>query len=141
MSLRWKKDGVATLLVAALAAVAWASYKGWDWPIVASARVVAVLAVVVGLAICMIGGDGSFEKKPEKVGVAKRLFLGHGAVAFFLMIAVLIWPRHTLLAILVGLVGLLWLITTLRHTFTKATVQAEPAKTTRPTKPRKPTNP
>lgn len=132
MSLRWKKDGVATVLIAALAAMAWASYKGWDWPVVASARVVAVLAFVIGLAICVIGGAGSFEKKPEKMGAIQRLFLAHGALAFLLMIAVLIWPRHTLLAILVGVVGLMWLITTIRHALAKSVVPSEPTKPAKP---------
>lgn len=138
MSLRWKKDGVTTLFLAALAVVAWASYQGWDWPVVSSARVVAVLALVVGLVIGSVGGMDTYATRPDRSILIRRLFLAYVAVAVLLTVAVLIWPRHSLLGALCGLVGLLWLVTTLWRAFAKS---AEPTAASKPPKRAKPRKP
>ena len=126
MGLSWKKDGVAPLLIAGLAAIAWAPHSGWDWPVVASLRVIALVAFVVGIAICVIGGDGSYDPKVKRVGAWWRIFLFHGALAFLLMVAALIWPKSIIVVPLLALIGVMWLAVTIKHAFVKPAAKAAP---------------
>jgi hypothetical protein len=115
MRLTWH-DAVATVLVAAATALYLAFRAGVDAAFVSGPRVLAVVVFVLGVSACAAGGGGVVPADAHDAQTAwTRAFGVHGAIAFVLMLLVLITANTGLLAVLTGLVVLLWLVTTVRH--------------------------
>jgi hypothetical protein len=87
--------------------------------------VLAVLMFVLGVTACAVGGGvvpadaanagANAGAENRSRGVWTRVFTAHGALAFVLMVFVLITGNTVALAVLTALVVALWLFTTVRH--------------------------
>jgi hypothetical protein len=126
-----RRDGIATLAVAAVAALYWAYRSGTDLSLLSGPRALSIAVFVLGVTACAIGGN-TIGPGQDKQPRWAQIYGIHGALAFVLMVLVLITGSSTLLAVLVGLVLLLWLLTTVRHavvTPTPASRKAMAART------------
>lgn len=120
MKLSWH-DAAATLVVAVAAGLYWAFIADAGLPLVSGPRVLAVLMFVLGVTACAIGGGvvpADTEAEARSRGVWSRVFAAHGALAFGLMVFVLVTGSTGALAGLTALVGGLWLFTTVRRLVT-----------------------
>jgi hypothetical protein len=109
--LTWK-DGVATLLTAAAAAIFWALQAGLSLPLVASVRGAATAILLIGVATCATGARAN-----ERGFLFSALGL-LGAVAFFAGLVAIIWASEIALAVEISVIVGLWAATTIRHWFT-----------------------
>lgn len=116
-----RRDGLATLVVTAAAALYWAYWVGADLPLVSGSRVLSVVVFVLGVTACAVGGNAIVPGESEPRRWA-QVYGIHGVIAFMLAILVLITGSSALLAALVALVVLLWLTATVRHVVVAPTV-------------------
>jgi len=121
MKLSWH-DAAATLVVAVAVGLYWAFVADAGLPLVSGPRVLAVLMFVLGVTACAVGGgvvpaDTEAEGR-RSPGVWLRMYAAHGALAFGLMVFVLVTGSTGALAVLTGLVVALWLFTTVRRVVT-----------------------
>ena len=108
------KDLGATLIVAALGAMAWAYFNDQAWPVVSGPRVLSVVAFVFGVAACATGARNMVvDQKSLEPG--DRLLRVHGLAALGLAIAGAITGNEVVLIILLSIVGAMWLLATVRH--------------------------
>jgi hypothetical protein len=112
MTLTWR-DAAATGVVAVAGAVYWAFQSGAGLPLLSGPRVVAMVVFGLGVGACVLGGSIAGEDATQQRWV--KVYGLHGALAFGLALAVVVTGNRTLLAVLVGLVALLWLVATGRH--------------------------
>jgi hypothetical membrane protein len=118
MGLTWK-DGTATLLVAAIGVLAWAYYTDHCWPGVSGPRVLAVVVFLIGFSIC-VTTSRNLNAKEANLRPIDRIMRAHGIGAFVLMLWAAISGSEVALAVLVGLIGVMWLGSTVHHAFSKA---------------------
>ena len=118
MRLTWK-DGAATLIVAVIGTMAWAYFTDQGWPGVSGPRVVAVLAFFLGV-IAYTTGARSLNRKLEDLSLPHRLVRFHSLGTLIPTLWVVVFGSDLALAILVGIIGVVWLGVTLVHVFTKA---------------------
>ena len=116
MSLTWK-DAVATILVGAVGLVAYAKFKGFDWPLLSSWRTAILALLVVGLASCIVIGSDAVLHKNAWITLSSGL----GILAFILVAAGLLLGSEVVFYALVANIFLLWFITTLHHLVVKET--------------------
>jgi hypothetical protein len=111
MRLTWR-DGVTTLLMALVVAVALAVTQRGDWPLLGSYRSGVGVLGVVGITMCSIGSslEASSFRSPL-VRFASVL----GGVAVVLIVAGLIAGTETLFLTLAADIAVLWVVATLRH--------------------------
>lgn len=125
MRLTWR-DAVATAVVAAAAALyAW-HLADPGLAVVGSARWASLGVFALGVTACMLG---SSTLAPES-RYASTMSAG-GGLAALLTVATLITGSAVTLAGVVGVVGLLWLVTTARHALgihVEPPAGAEPAR-------------
>lgn len=120
MRLSWH-DAAATLVVAVVAGLYWAFLAGMDLPLVSGPRVLAVMVFVLGVTACVLGGGVTPTDADTRGGRSawRRGFTAHGALAFAMMVFVLVTGNTGALAGLTGLVLALWLFTTVRRAVTE----------------------
>ena len=111
MRLTWR-DGIASLLTAAAAAIFWALQAGISLPLVASVRGTAAAILLIGVAACATGARMN-ERGPLLTTLG---FLG--TVAFFAGLVAIIWASEAALAIETSVIVFLWAATTIRHALT-----------------------
>jgi hypothetical protein len=116
MRLTWK-DAVATVLTGSIVTLYIAYLEGAALPLVAGPRVLAAVALVVGLAGCAVGGTGMTTDRPANWAVRVAALLG--AVAFIVGLIAMITGSHAMLATLIGVIVTLWLLATARHASTR----------------------
>jgi hypothetical protein len=114
MRLTWK-DGVTTLLTAAVAALYVAFLAGADLPLASSLRAMAAIAFVAGVAGCALGGGP--DRDAAQARSAKWYGGIFGTTALVAGVVALITGNEIALAILVGSIVVLWLASTIRHAF------------------------
>jgi hypothetical protein len=108
MRLTWKDAAATTCVAAAGGLYAW-HIASPDLAFVGSTRWVALTLFVLGVAACATGASYS-------TGGAYTTVMSVGAVAAFAMsLIALIIGSGPALAVLAGIIGLLWLVTTARH--------------------------
>lgn len=117
MGLTWK-DGTATLLVVAIGVLTWAYYTDQGWPGLSGPRVVAVVVFLIGVAIC-VTTSRNLNAKEVTLRPIDRIMRAHGIGAFLLTLWAAISGSEVALGILVGLIGVMWLGSTVYHTFSK----------------------
>jgi hypothetical protein len=117
VGLTWK-DGTATLLVAAIGVLTWAYYTDQEWPGLSGPRVVAVVVFVIGFSVC-VTTSRNLNAKETELRPVDRLIRSHGFGAFVLVLWAAITGSEVALAVLVGLIGLMWLGSTIYHAFSK----------------------
>jgi hypothetical protein len=108
MRLTWK-DGVATLLVAAVVGMYWAYLANVELPLVSEPRALGVAAIVVGLAACAVG---STTTAGTRFASALGVF---AAVPGFAAIIAIVTGSGVALAVLVGGIVVMWLAATVQH--------------------------
>jgi Na+-transporting methylmalonyl-CoA/oxaloacetate decarboxylase gamma subunit len=114
MRLTWR-DGVATLLTAAVAGLYWAYLAGADLPLVSGPRALAGAVLVIGLGACAIGGGGlTADGMRSRYGRSMSAF---AAVPGIAALVTIITGNGVILAVLVTSVVAMWLVATLRHAF------------------------
>lgn len=120
MKLSWH-DAAATLVVAVAAGLYWAFVANAGLPLVSGPRVLAVVMFVLGVTACAVGGGvvpADTEAQGHSRSVWSRVFAAHGALAFALMVFVLVTGSTGALAGLTALIVGLWLVTTVRRLVT-----------------------
>lgn len=120
MGLTWR-DAVATLLVAAGAAVTLSVVNTWGWPLIADARAGAIAVLVLGFAASVTGGGpqwfiAALRREVSTQGMWLSVFASAmGLLTFALLavnlfansIALLVWATVALLV--------LWVVATIHH--------------------------
>jgi hypothetical protein len=128
MRLTWR-DAAATVLGGVALMLFLAVTGGWGWPLLGSTRMGVLALGMVGLAMCIAGGDPTVAgtaKSPASV-VATAL----GGLAMALVIAgVISGSRSVLVALGLDMVAL-WLLTTTRHAFVRTVLPAAPDRARR----------
>lgn len=122
MRLTWR-DVLATAVVAAAGALyAW-HLADPGLAVVGSARWASVAVFVLGVTACALGSDTQTVGSPY----ASTMSAG-GGLAGLLTAATLVTDSAVTLAGVVGIVGLLWLVTTMRHALGIRVVGRAPAE-------------
>ena len=137
MRLTWR-DGVATLLGLLGAIVVVAVIAGWDWPLLGSYRAGVVALAAIGVPMCLIGAypfwDSVAFREPRLIfrdpflTVAAML----GFVAATVLVIGLVTGTKLLFMTLAALMGVLWLVATVRHAVEAAPRGTTPAPGIRP---------
>lgn len=130
MKLSWH-DAAATLVVAVAAGLYWAFVADMGLPLVSGPRVLAVVMFVLGVTACAVGGGvvPTGTEQPEHRSTWVRVFAAHGALAFALMVFVLVTGSTGALAGLAALIVGLWLVTTVRRLVASVTSPRTPRRT------------
>ncbi|WP_062388881.1 hypothetical protein [Demequina iriomotensis] len=114
------RDVLATFFVAGAAALAWAHATAADLPFTGSARATAALIFVFGLGACTTGSADSWE--PERG--RRRWYHRVGGALGLVAVAALVWALATgataAVVALAAVVGVTWLMATVRHLVTPA---------------------
>ncbi|MFB3738757.1 MAG: hypothetical protein ACE14W_07305 [Candidatus Velamenicoccus archaeovorus] len=120
MHLTWR-DGVATIAAAVGAVLTLAVARSWDWPLLGSYRMGVIALFLVAQPMCRTGGaafwTGEAVKHPALVRHDPLLAttMALGAVATVLVVVGLVMGTRGPFLVLAGVMGLMWLLTTLRH--------------------------
>jgi hypothetical protein len=85
----------------------------WGWPLLGSTRAGIAVLFVVGMAMCMTGG--STMKEPSARGPFLATASVLGVAALVLVVVGLIAKSELALVLLAIDIGLLWIVSTLRH--------------------------
>jgi hypothetical membrane protein len=117
MGLTWK-DGTATLLVAGIGVLTWAHLTDQGWPGVSGPRVLAVVVFLIGISIC-VTTSRNLNAKEANLRPIDRIMRAHGIGAFILMLWAAISGSEVALGALVGLIGVMWLGSTVYHAFSE----------------------
>jgi FtsH-binding integral membrane protein len=117
MRLTWR-DAVTTILAVSVGAVTLAVTEEWDWPLFGSTRAAVGAVGAIGLAMCIVGGSRDVSPMKGTFGVVATAL---GVAAFVLIVLGVITGSESVLITLVGVIGVLWFTTTLRHAIVPAT--------------------
>ncbi|HZD80232.1 MAG TPA: hypothetical protein VE646_09360 [Actinomycetota bacterium] len=120
MRLTWR-DGVATVFMVLVALVTMAVSGSWGWPLLGGYRTGALALFVLAQPICRTGGAAFWTseaiKRPALVlhdpFILVAMVLGVGATVL-VVLGLVLGTRAPFLA-LAGVMGVLWLIATIRH--------------------------
>lgn len=121
MRLTWK-DAAATGLVAVIAALYLGFLMDATLPLVDSPRVLAAVALVLGIGACAVGSTMIPTAKGQPASPGAKLFSFFGTMTLVAAVLVMITGSEMLLAVQVGITVALWLAATLRHLLTPAAV-------------------
>ena len=108
------RDAITTVLAGLVVAVTLAVTRGWEWPMLGSARAGLVAAGILGVAMCSVGTRSEDMATKDAFVHHPGMIVGSalGAVALVLLVAGLI----------AGVLLLLWSVATIRHAATPTTV-------------------
>ena len=110
MRLTWKDAGATAAVAAAGGLYAW-HVGSPDLTFVGSTRWVLAAVFLLGVAACATGGSYS------TTGAYTAVMSTAAVATFALLLAGLVTGSGTALALLTALIGLMWLVTTVRHAF------------------------
>jgi hypothetical protein len=113
MRLTWR-DGVATVLLGVVVALAAAATQGWGWPLTGSYRSAGLVVFGAGIAMCALSGSAQSTTTAGKspyVMLASAL----GILALVMLVGVLITGSEAWFVALVVDIAVLWAMTTFRH--------------------------
>ena len=111
MRLTWR-DGVTTVLAAAIGVATFAVVQEWGWPLLGSYRAGAAVLLVMGFAMCALSGSSQVTSMRSPYTIATTVLGGLAlALAIWAMIANAQLP---FVALAVDTL-LLWLVATLHH--------------------------
>ena len=113
MSLGWK-DGAATLITAAVVAVAYTKVKGYSWPLLGSWRMATLALLVLGMGACIAASSGAVPTKDAWTTAASIM----GGVAVGLGLFGLIAGSKLAFLLLAADIVLLWVVSTSHHLLT-----------------------
>ncbi len=113
-----RRDAGATALVAVIGVLAWAYFTDRGWPLVSGPRVLAVLAFILAVMATAISSR-TIHKKLEDLTMAERLVRLRTLGGSILMLWAAITGDEVVLGLLISLIGVVWLSSTIQHTFGK----------------------
>ena len=118
------RDAITTVLAGLVVAVTLAVTRGWEWPMLGSARAGLVAAGILGVAMCSVGTRSEDMATKDAFVHHPGMIVGSalGAVALVLLVAGLIAGTEALLIAIAGVLLLLWVVATIRHAATPTTV-------------------
>ena len=139
MRLTWR-DGVATALGMLGAVVVMAVQQGWEWPLLGNYRAGVVALGAIGVPMCLIGAypfwDSVAFQQPRLI--LRDPFLTVAAVLGFAaataLVIGLVTGTELPFVSLAVLMGVLWLVATVRHALEAAPRGTTPAPGIRPTR-------
>jgi len=117
MGLTWK-DVAWTSLIAVIGVLAWEHFTDRGWPGISGPRVIAVLVFILGV-IGYTTGARSLNRKVEDLSLVHRLVRLHSLGTLTLTIWILIFGHDLALAILIGVIGTVWLGSMIVHLFSR----------------------
>jgi cytochrome bd-type quinol oxidase subunit 2 len=112
MHLTWK-DGLATLLAAAVVLVAVAVVQGWGWPLLGSYRAGSVAILILGMGMCATGNSATQDGSVKDPYVAITTVLG--IVTLGIAIWAIVADTETSMIALTASTITLWAISTIAH--------------------------
>jgi hypothetical protein len=112
MTLTWR-DGVATLLAAAVVLVAVSVVQGWGWPLLGSYRAGSVAILVIGMAMCATGNSATQNGSVKDPYTAVTTVLG--IVTLGIAIWAIVADTETSMVALTASTITLWAISTIAH--------------------------
>jgi hypothetical protein len=112
MRLTWR-DGATSLLLVSLVIVAFAVVGGWDWPMLGSVRAGVGAALVIGMAMCILGSRFESDEMVKDPFLISASVLGTAALV--LAAIGLITGSEAVFVALVGITAALWVVATTRH--------------------------
>lgn len=121
MRLTWR-DGIETMLIAAVVLVTLAVTQAWGWPLLGTPRAGVVAVGVLGIAMCSVAGSRAASKDPFIVTTTVL-----AVVTLGLIVAGLIAGTETLLVALAITLVVMWVLTTLRHAIEGSQTPGQPA--------------
>ena len=110
MNLTWK-DSVATGIIIAIMAIAYAMVRSWDWPLLGSYRTASVIVLALGFGACIVVGSNVVSLTSRWA----RLASGLGMVAFAAGVVGVIFASNIAFYVLVIMAVILWFVSSLRH--------------------------
>lgn len=113
MRLTWR-DGIETILFAAVVLVAVATIQAWGWPLLGSYRSAALVVFAIGAVMCPLSGSAASTisaKQNPYIALATVL----GVASLVMAIVVLFTASEAWFVALAATIGALWLVTTFRH--------------------------
>lgn len=111
MSLTWR-DAVTTIIAAGAVIIAVAAMREWNVPIIGNPRWAALVLIVLGIALCIIGNTAT-QTNTSNPYVMLMAILGGGVI--LLAVLALIIGTAIYVGITAVLIGLMWLVSTIRH--------------------------
>jgi hypothetical protein len=111
MRLTWR-DGVTTLLAAAVVGIFAAHTANWSVPFVEDTRWATLLIGAVGLSMCIVGGSGATIAAKSTFTVVAGIL---GGAAMLLVIIGLTIGWSLAVTLLSADTLLLWVVSTIRH--------------------------
>ncbi|HEX9122655.1 MAG TPA: hypothetical protein VF984_04745 [Actinomycetota bacterium] len=120
MHLTWR-DGVATIAAAVGAVIAVAVLQSWDWPLLGSYRMGVIVLFIVAQPMCRTGGAAFWTSEAIKHPaltlhdplIAVNMALG--IAAMILVVVGLVMGTRGAFVALAGVMGVMWLLATVRH--------------------------
>jgi hypothetical protein len=112
MRLTWR-DAVSTVLVLAGLAMALSVIEGWGWPLLGGVREGIVAAGIAGVAACVLGSPLERSYFTDPFGLITTL-IGM-AVIGIAIVGGLIFGTQEFLLMLMLVMGMLWVLATVRH--------------------------
>ena len=112
MRLTWR-DAVSTVLVLAGLAMALSVIEGWGWPLLGGVREGIVAAGIAGVAACLLGSTLEKSYFTDPFGLITTI-IGM-AVIGIAIVGGLIFGTQEFLLMLMLVIGMLWVLATVRH--------------------------
>lgn len=120
------KDIVATAFAFSAVAISWAAVAEWGWPGTDSVRLTALVALVLGVTACAIGGVDAYSAGPDRAWYQRfGSFLG-GVAGVAALVAIAFGWKPALVTVAL-VIAVLWVVTTARHLVTRAPAAAAAA--------------
>lgn len=110
MKLTWR-DGVETVVGAAVIAVAFAVTQGWGWPLMGSPRAGIVVLAVLGQGMCTFAGWSGSRWSDPFIVIGSVL----GVTVLALIVAGLIAGTKAFVVALAVTLAVMWVVATLHH--------------------------
>jgi len=117
-----RRDAVSTVLVLAGLAMALSVIEGWGWPLLGGVRAGIVAAGVAGVAACLLGSPLEKSYFVDPFGLVTTL-IGMAVLAIAI-VGGLIFGTQEFLLMLMLVMGMLWVLATVRHAVEGAAPQA-----------------
>jgi hypothetical protein len=112
MRLTWR-DAVSTVLVLAGLAMALSVIEGWGWPLLGGVREGIVAAGITGVAACLLGSSLERSYFADPFGLV-TLIIGMAVIGIAIVGGLIFGTQEFLLALML-VIGMLWVLATVRH--------------------------
>jgi hypothetical protein len=112
MRLTWR-DAVSTVFVLAGLVMALSVIEGWGWPLLGGVREGIVAAGIAGVAACLLGSSLERSYFTDPFGLL-TLIIGMAMIGIAIVGGLLLGTQEFLVMLML-VIGMLWLLATVRH--------------------------